>query len=175
MEPLSPKKKPPHPDEQENPESKIALPSGIMLRRLEFPQLSEVLGDLAGIDNFSNPLPWGVTGFADFLKAAENFTIGAFHGGDLVGYLLCQRGGDEISIVNIATAPRWRRHGIAQALIAAVVGRNPGATLFLEVRSSNKAAIELYKKCGFVKVGIREKFYHDNGEDAFTMKRAVKT
>ena len=36
---------------------------------------------------------------------------------------------------------------------------------FLEVRVSNIPAQNLYKKLGFTEVGIREKYYQDNGED----------
>jgi ribosomal-protein-alanine N-acetyltransferase len=42
-------------------------------------------------------------------------------------------------------------------------------TSFLEVRESNEAALEMYRKFGFVESGRREGYYKDNGEDAILM------
>ena len=39
----------------------------------------------------------------------------------------------------------------------------------LEVRVSNRAALKLYKKCGFSIHGIRKRYYSNNGEDAYVM------
>jgi ribosomal-protein-alanine N-acetyltransferase len=38
----------------------------------------------------------------------------------------------------------------------------------LEVRVSNKAALRLYKKCGFTIQGLRKRYYR-NSEDAYVM------
>ena len=39
----------------------------------------------------------------------------------------------------------------------------------LEVRRSNIVAQNLYKSLGFIQVGVRKKYYEDNGEDALFM------
>jgi ribosomal-protein-alanine N-acetyltransferase len=39
----------------------------------------------------------------------------------------------------------------------------------LEVRLSNRAARELYARFGFKPVGVRPRYYSDNGEDALIM------
>jgi ribosomal-protein-alanine N-acetyltransferase len=39
----------------------------------------------------------------------------------------------------------------------------------LEVRVSNTIAQNLYRKYGFTEVGLRHRYYHDNGEDALLM------
>jgi [ribosomal protein S18]-alanine N-acetyltransferase len=39
----------------------------------------------------------------------------------------------------------------------------------LEVRRGNVAALELYRKLGFVVVGVRPHYYRDNQEDALLM------
>ena len=46
-----------------------------------------------------------------------------------------------------------------------------GATIFLEVRTDNDAAIGLYESEGFVKIGVRKRYYRVSGADAYTMKR----
>ena len=45
------------------------------------------------------------------------------------------------------------------------------ATIFLEVRTDNAAAIALYESEGFVQVGLRKRYYRVSGADAYTMKR----
>ena len=39
---------------------------------------------------------------------------------------------------------------------------------FLEVRESNLAAQEMYRKFGFEEAGRRKRYYKDNDEDAMT-------
>ena len=39
----------------------------------------------------------------------------------------------------------------------------------LEVRKSNVTAQNLYKSLGYVSVGVRKRYYEDNGEDALLM------
>ena len=49
-------------------------------------------------------------------------------------------------------------------------GEEEGVTAyFLEVRSSNRAAIALYSRFGFKQVGVRKKFYEDPVEDGIVM------
>ena len=42
-------------------------------------------------------------------------------------------------------------------------------TSFLEVRESNLAAQEMYRKFGYEKTGRRKRYYKDNDEDAILM------
>ena len=80
--------------------------------------------------------------------------------------------GDEVHIVTIATHPDYRRRGLSERLLHHMIEecRSQGAHLVtLEVRVSNEAAQQLYAKLGFVEVGLRRAYYHDNGEDALLM------
>ncbi len=79
---------------------------------------------------------------------------------------------DEGHITTFAVDPRWRRRGVGQRLLLAllelaVARRAREATL--EVRLSNMPARRLYEKYGFRPVGIRPRYYSDNGEDALIM------
>lgn len=85
--------------------------------------------------------------------------------------------GDEVHIVTLATHPRFRRRGLSERLLRLMVEQcvAQGAALAtLEVRVSNKAAQQLYAKLGFVEVGLRRGYYHDNGEDALLMTLFLK-
>jgi ribosomal-protein-alanine N-acetyltransferase len=45
----------------------------------------------------------------------------------------------------------------------------------LEVRLSNRSARDLYAKFGFKPVGVRPRYYSDNGEDALIMTTEALT
>ena len=46
------------------------------------------------------------------------------------------------------------------------------ARIFLEVRPANIAALKLYENCGFVRSGVRKRYYKD-GEDAFLYEHTI--
>jgi ribosomal-protein-alanine N-acetyltransferase len=79
---------------------------------------------------------------------------------------------DEAHVATIATHPDFRRKGIAKRLLAHTLRRliDQGAhSSFLEVRESNLAAQEMYRKFGYVETGRRRRYYRDNDEDAILM------
>jgi ribosomal-protein-alanine N-acetyltransferase len=78
----------------------------------------------------------------------------------------------EAHISTIAVQPNWRRRGIAELLLVAMLDRATelGAEkATLEVRVSNVTAQNLYYKYGFQQVGLRWHYYRDRDEDALTM------
>ena len=118
-------------------------------------------------------LPWSRLSLAlevERNKCARYFV--AEYSGTIVGY-----GGmwlviDEAHITNIAVHPVIRRRGIGEALLRALMAeacRLGIRRMTLEVRESNKAAQNLYKKLGFVAEGKRKGYYTDNNEDAIIM------
>ena len=63
-----------------------------------------------------------------------------------------------------------RGGGIAGRLIRRLFEDARGVLPFtLEVRVSNRQAIEMYERFGFRSAGVRPRYYHDNGEDALIM------
>ena len=79
---------------------------------------------------------------------------------------------DEAHITTFAVHPAWRRQRIGERLLLAfldlAVGRFAREAT-LEVRLSNIAARRLYEKYGFRPVGLRPRYYSDDGEDALIM------
>ena len=79
---------------------------------------------------------------------------------------------DELSIANIATEPQSRRMGVASRLMEHIIcfAKENGFTkIFLEVRESNVGAIALYKKFGFLPVGVSKNHYSQPRENAVLM------
>jgi [ribosomal protein S18]-alanine N-acetyltransferase len=84
----------------------------------------------------------------------------------------------EVHINNLAVLPEWRRRGLASAMLARVLaeGEGAGATeVLLEVRRSNQAAFDLYRRFAFDVVAIRRGYYSQPPEDALVLRRELKT
>jgi ribosomal-protein-alanine N-acetyltransferase len=92
--------------------------------------------------------------------------------GELAGYAGCWHILEEAHITNIAVAPKFRGRKYAQALLKTLIDdcyKEKIKYITLEVRVSNKAAVNLYTKYGFSSFGIRKGYYQDNNEDAHIM------
>ena len=92
--------------------------------------------------------------------------------GAVMGYVGLMYVLDEGYISNIAVAPDFRRRGVADTLLIALVHHAKALSLSfltLEVRESNEAAIHLYAKHGFAPVGRRQNYYDKPKEDALLM------
>ncbi len=104
---------------------------------------------------------------ADYLDSG---CLAATVDGELAGFLAFRRTAPgECEILNVAVAPERRRMGVATALVAELAAQQ-GGTVFLEVRVSNTAARNLYKKLGFSEVGLRPGYYDRPPEDGIVMR-----
>jgi len=130
--------------------------------------------DLAAVHTLecaSQPDPWSRQHFADELANPVAAVDLYWCGNELAGYLCTWLIAGELQIQNLATAPRFRRRGIAARLLGEVIARSRGGgltSICLEVRAGNAAAIALYERFGFIADGRRRAYYPD-GEDALLM------
>lgn len=79
---------------------------------------------------------------------------------------------DEAHITTFAVLPAWREKGIGGRLMVELMRLAAdlnARVMTLEVRLTNRAARALYARFGFRPVGIRPRYYSDNGEDALIM------
>ncbi len=79
---------------------------------------------------------------------------------------------DEAHVGTIAVHPDFRKRGIGRRLLAtclSATARRGAREALLEVRRSNVEAQRIYKQFGFEIVGVRPRYYRDNGEDALLM------
>ncbi len=116
--------------------------------------------------------PWRQSSFEDCINGRQKCWLAEIKSA-LVGYVVVTHGGGDAELLNISVAPKYQRKGIGQCLLvhAANCVRGKADMLFLEVRVSNRKAIELYAKEGFFEVGQRKNYYPTvNGhEDALLM------
>ena len=79
---------------------------------------------------------------------------------------------DEAHITTFAVHPAWRRQHIGERLLLSfldLAADRHAREVTLEVRLSNIGARRLYEKYGFRPVGLRPRYYSDDGEDALIM------
>ena len=123
------------------------------------------------IEEATFPRPWSLNDFvkemtqnvcARYLVAEEDGRVIGFAGAWIIL--------DEAHVTNIAVAAEHRGRGIGRKLTKALLqyAANLGVVYAtLEVRRSNVRAQNLYQSLGFEYVGLRKRYYEDNGEDAF--------
>lgn len=90
----------------------------------------------------------------------------------IVGYAGMWMFVDEAHVSTIASHPAWRGRGVGELLLLSLIReaeRRSALFVTLEVRVSNLVAQNLYLKYGFQEVGLRKRYYRDNGEDALIM------
>ncbi len=93
--------------------------------------------------------------------------------GKIVGYAVVDKWPEQEHLVSIAVIPESRKKGVGQRLLDALVGKMQTGSLRLEVRRSNQAALELYRKNGFIQTGVAYSYYAD-GEDAIQMEKVIQ-
>lgn len=90
----------------------------------------------------------------------------------VIGYIGMMSVLDEGYISNVAVEPEQRRRGAGRELVAAMLRRAERKKLSfvtLEARAHNEPAIALYSSMGFVRVGVRRRYYERPTEDAVLM------
>ena len=116
--------------------------------------------------------PWSENAFRSCLnESADLFVLEAE--GAICGFAVFDRTlGNEAELHNIAVAPEMRGKGLSRLLMDAIIAsahQNNVERIMLEVRASNEAAIALYTKYGFEKVGLRPGYYRHPTENAILM------
>ena len=142
------------------------------IRPLTYADLPQVLA----IERRAFPTPWSLAMFVLELSKPSGVCLAALRGGRLVGYLVCSRYDVVWHLMNVAVDERFRREGIATALLEELFATTDGGgeQYTLEVRRSNGAAIAMYERFGFGAAWVRAGYYHDNREDALIMWRGAE-
>ena len=134
----------------------------------------EDLDEIIEIEKRSFPSPWSKNLFRETLSFPLSFNFVARKRVDnkVVGYANFYLISNEVQILNIAVAPKFRKKGYAARLlshaIAFLVNRG-GNEFFLEVREGNSEAMRLYDRLGFKRIGRRKRYYPETNEDAIVM------
>ncbi|MGD8614614.1 MAG: ribosomal protein S18-alanine N-acetyltransferase [Gammaproteobacteria bacterium] len=153
--------------------SAILLDEGTRLRPLAVADLDAVMA----IERRAYAFPWTRGIFQDCLRV--DYCCWCYeYASRIEGYGVMSVAAGESHILNLTVRPESQRQGIGRRLMTHFVQlsrRHNADLVLLEVRPSNKAAISLYRKCGFNEIGVRSNYYPaaDGREDALILARSL--
>lgn len=131
------------------------------------------LRGVLAIEQEANPRPWSHRLFAGELRMpTSRLYLVALQDHEVVGYAGLMTTLDEGHVTNIAVHRDHRRRHLATMLMLVMMRRaveRGVVDMTLEVRMSNTAAQEMYRRFGFAPGGVRKGYYQESGEDALIM------
>lgn len=140
----------------------------MIIRRMKEEDAPQVA--LIEADNFS--VPWSEKSFREAAVKTETIYVVAEENGEILGYAGAWCVFGEADITNVCVRKVSRKQGIGTRMLQFLIEEGVNVkikTFFLEVRESNSAAISLYEKFGFQKIGIRKNFYEKPVENGIVM------
>lgn len=129
---------------------------------------------VAEIDRQTSIEPWPEKLFSDCLRVGYSCWV-LVNEQEIIGFGLLSCTVGEAHILNLIIESKWRRQGLGKSMmqhLIQVAKMLSADIVYLEVRSSNTSARNLYKSLDFIEIGIRKDYYpdvDDGREDAITL------
>ena len=148
------------------------FPGGFILR----PMTESDVDSVHALETTTNPHPWTPGIIRNCLTSGNQCWL-LEQDGELAGYSVTMCAVGEGHLLNIAISPDFQGQGLGSKLMDFIkddLAQLGAEVLFLEVRVSNRKAIELYLKSDFTEVGCRRNYYpcaksKSGREDALVM------
>ncbi len=137
------------------------------------PMSADDLPGIIAIEQSAYPHPWTLGIFRDCMRVGYSCWILA-HGRVVVGYGVLSIAVGESHILNLCVHPDFQGQGWGKYMLyhlLRLARQHNADTALLEVRPSNRPALELYSRMGFNEVGVRRGYYPDERgrEDALIL------
>jgi len=114
-----------------------------------------------------------LNGSFDVYKLGENEKLFVYEQNSFVlGFIVFTKLYEVADLLYIVVDPKHRRSGIGKKLLDYICNEKGVEKVMLEVRESNKEALDFYQNNGFVEIRKIKNYY--NGEDAFSMERSIQ-
>ena len=113
------------------------------------------------IESAAYSFPWTQQIFKDCLQVGYTGRVLELDS-RIIGYGLMSVAAREAQILNLCIHPNWQGHGYGQQILKHLIElakQKNAQSIFLEVRTSNQTAMNLYHKMGFNQVGLRKNYY----------------
>ena len=130
------------------------------------------------IERLAFPSPWSLRSFERELTLPfSRLTVAVMPEAEYpVGFLCRWIVADECHVLNVAVHPEFRRRGVGIFLMIKAIEEareRSASSVTLEVRRSNTAARQMYRKLGFEERRLRRNYYGP-GEDAIVMELDIE-
>jgi ribosomal-protein-alanine N-acetyltransferase len=121
---------------------------------------------------------WGGSIYERAVLAQDGLRIAlvAELSGEVVGFAVALVIAPEAELESIGVAADSQRLGVGRSLLGELVGellQSEVTALDLEVRESNRTAVQFYARAGFLQVGRRTRYYREPDEDALLLRLAL--
>ena len=141
---------------------------------MQDPKNSDV-NEIYAIEQENEVQLWSIKNFKDSILAKHFFKI-FFFNENIVGFIVARLIQHECEILNVGVTKTMQKKQVASKLMDELIGECNNKNIkhiFLEVRTSNIPAINLYKKFYFNEIGVRPNYYltSKGHEDAIIMGR----
>jgi ribosomal-protein-alanine N-acetyltransferase len=123
------------------------------------------------------PHHWSEGNFRDCLHAGYECRV-LVREEQIIGYGVLSVAADEAHVQTLCIDPEFQGNGLGRRLLERLLNRakqRRADAVFLEVRTSNRVALDLYRAVGFNEVGVRRGYYPADGgrEDAIILALAL--
>ena len=132
---------------------------------------------LLEIERVSFINPWSAADFCCVVGDRSARCVGLVYREELIGYAIGYVVGREFHLANFAVVPKHRRCGWASALLQHIIAQvccRGCRRCTLEVRLSNRGAVDFYARHGFYQIGVRPHYYENPPENALIMQRRIE-
>lgn len=132
------------------------------------------LGDVSAIEREALS-PWSAALVAQELQIPQAIQIVAEASDrQIIGWCACRVIWPEAELLKITVKKNNRARGIGRLLVDKLVSElqeRKISSLFLEVRSNNRIALNFYDRHNFLRVGFRPGYYTDPPDSAMILKK----
>ncbi len=132
---------------------------------MTFEKLSEkYIPEVAAIEAESMDEPWSENALLAETKQPSSCLIVGVEDGKVACYGGLRSAADEADVLFVAVRADLRGQGLGKSILLRLINEAKDMGLcrmFLEVREGNAPAIALYESCGFLRTGVRKKYYQN--------------
>ena len=140
------------------------------------PASLEDIPAIVRLENATHQLPWTSQQFISSMEVGH-YSVVLEEAETILGFAIYSPIIPESHLLNIAIDPKHQGKGLGKKLLKKIIFQNKTigvTTISLEVRASNRTAINLYKNMGFLKDAIRAEYYSGTPrEDALLMSARI--
>lgn len=109
--------------------------------------------------SFPPRLAYGYMTLSVLLALPYARCLNAYRAGEIVGTIIGDRHNGDARVVNLAVRPDARRQGVGAALLLRLEDELPQGDMVLMVQEENDGARALYRRAGYVEVGLATNYY----------------
>ena len=128
--------------------------------------------EVLAIEHASFEFPWCEEEFLRVLRQRNCIGMVAECGERIVGFMIYELHRNRIHVLDFATHPEFRRHGVGRQMVTKLVGKlstQRRNRIVLCVRETNLSAQLFFRVVGFRAMEVIREHFQDTGEDGYGM------